>query len=332
MNIRVTALALGFAVLSVSGAAIGQEADTDRAKAAFQKGKQAYQDGNYEEAAAAFREAYEIKPTWKVLYNIAQCEALAKRHGLAFEAFQKYLSQGGDDISTERRDEVLAEIDRLQRMVGSVEVTAPAGASVSIDDRPRGKTPLPGRLKLAAGVKHTVRIELGGEVLLERTVLVSSGETIEVEAAEPEVSDAPDPSGEESDVSDLPDESDGSDLSSDGSDSSSIHNWGWVTLGLGGALLVGGGITGGMALSLDDELSEPCGDGGCPPSKHGDLEKRDTLAMTTNVLLGVGGAAVVAGVLMLTVFDGGEDEAAVDVSLAPSSGPGFAGATVVGRF
>jgi hypothetical protein len=332
MTIRVAALALGLVVCAVCGLSAAQDSDTERAQAAFQKGKQAYQNGDYGEAAAAFRQAYEIKPTWKVLYNIAQCEALAKRHGLAFEAFQKYLSQGGDDISTERRDEVLAEIDRLQRMVGSVEVVAPDGATVGIDGFDRGETPLPGRLKVAAGVKHQVRVELAGEVLVERSVLVSSGETIKVEVSDQ--SDMSDGSDEESDVSDGSDEesdvSDGSDLSSDVSDTSPVSTWGWVTLGLGGALLVGGGVTGGMAMSLDDELSEPCGDGGCPPSKHEDLDKRDALAITTNVLLAVGGTAVVAGVLMLTVFDGDEDE--VDVGLAPAAGSGFAGVTVTGRF
>jgi hypothetical protein len=327
---RVLVLALSFAIVGASSTAAGQDDDKARAKAAFQRGKQAYQDQDYDAAAAAFREAYAIKPTWKVLYNIAQCEALAKRHGLAFEAFQQYLSQGGDDISTERRDEVLAEIDRLKRMVGGVEVKAPDGATVTVDDLERGTTPLPGRLKVAAGVQHQVLIELGGEVLVERSVLVSSGETITVEAEELDVSDGGSDHSDQSDHSS--DGSDGSDLSSDGSDSSEVKTWGWVTLGLGGALLVGGAVTGGMAIGLDNELEKPCGDGGCPPSKHEDLDKRDALANTTNVLLGVGAAAVVAGVLMLTLSGGDESESAVDVGVAPTIGPGIAGAAMTGRF
>ena len=59
-------------------------------------------------------------------------------YGLALEAFERYLAKGGDEIQGERQKEVLEEVDRLRRMVGSMEVTAPRSCIVLIDDVERG--------------------------------------------------------------------------------------------------------------------------------------------------------------------------------------------------
>jgi hypothetical protein len=325
MGIRVSAVAMALAITAIGGLSLAQDTAKVQAKAAFQEGKAAYGAGEYAKAAASFRKAYEALPTWKVLYNIAQCEALAKRHGLAFEAFQQYLSQGGDDITAERRDEVMAEIDRLKRVVGSLEVRAPDGSDISVDGIERGQTPLPGRLKVAAGVQHEVIVEHGGDVLLTRKVLVSSGEVISIEAAAVAAQEPVEP--------DQPDTSDTSDMSyTEEEPSSALATGGWVAIGLGGALLIGGAITGSMAISLDNDLETDCSDGGCPPSRHDDLDKRDALGTTSSVLLGVGVAAAVAGVLMLTLGDDGEEDDDVELGLAPSAAPEFAGASLSGRF
>ena len=53
------------------------------------------------EAVRAFRSANEINPSWKIEFNIGQCEAALKRYGLAMEAFEKYLALGGDEVPTD---------------------------------------------------------------------------------------------------------------------------------------------------------------------------------------------------------------------------------------
>ena len=150
------------------------EDQPDEAKAAFEEGASLFSAGDFPAAAKAFRRAYEIKPSWRLLYNIGQSEAAAKRHGLAMDAFEKYLSQGGDDVDEARRVEVTAEVERLRTIVGTIEVTAPNDSLVEIDGIERGTTPLPGRLKVAAGVEHQVAVRKGGKVLLARTVSVGS--------------------------------------------------------------------------------------------------------------------------------------------------------------
>lgn len=295
----------------------------DEAPALHKQGVAHYKAGRYSEAAAAFRRANEINPSWKLQYNLGQCEALLKRYGLALDAFEQYLAGGGDNVPRKRRKEVLAEVERLRKMVGSIEVRAPEGALVVVDGVERGLTPMPGRVRVAVAVDHDILVELEGERLLEKEIRVGGGEIMVVEVSaeeetgEPTVDTA---EAQESDETPVEDEASG------------IKTLGWVTVGLGGALLIGGAVTGGMALNLNSELGDECTGGNCLPDRHDDLDKRDILAMTTNILLGVGAAAAVAGVLMLTVFAGGETDEGSNVALVPAAGRSAVGATLDWRF
>jgi hypothetical protein len=88
---------------------------------------------------------------------------------------------------------------------------------------------------------------------------------------------------------------------------------GFVVAGIGAAAIVGGIVTGAMALSVQDELAATCGpERLCPPGY--DFQTRvssgDTLAIVTDVLLPVGVAAAAAGVvLMFVLTEGGSSEA-----------------------
>jgi hypothetical protein len=178
---RIPLVAVGL-LLSLAAVPAVAGADTDQAKAAFAEGRTLFDGGRFAEAARAFRSAYALAPHWKLLYNIGQCEAAARRYGLALGAFERYLAEGGDEIDSERRDEVLGEIERLRRMVGGAEIEAPAGSVVRVDGEERGRTPLPGRLRLEAGVEHLVEIVHGEQVLLSRTVLIGGGEVMSLVA------------------------------------------------------------------------------------------------------------------------------------------------------
>ncbi|MBN2673405.1 MAG: tetratricopeptide repeat protein [Deltaproteobacteria bacterium] len=110
-----------------------QAGDKAAAKEAFDEGTKLFSQKQYDEAAERFREAYALKATWKLLYNIGQAEAAAKRYGLALEAFERYLAEGGDEVENSRRSEVLEEIRKMRDMVGDLLVKGPADAVVSVD-------------------------------------------------------------------------------------------------------------------------------------------------------------------------------------------------------
>lgn len=107
------------------------------------------------------------------------------------------------------------------------------------------------------------------------------------------------------------------------------RTWGWVAVGVGGAVLAGAGVTGILAMSLDSDLANKCdASHKCTPDLQGDIDRLDSLSLTTDILLGVGAAAVVTGTLLLTVF--AADDA--DLQVQPAVGPGSVGASITGRF
>jgi len=112
----------GFLLISVlagsffwTAASRAQDGDTNsQARELFEHGIKLYDQGEPRTAAEAFREAYRLRPSYKILFNIGQAEASSGRYGLAMEAFQQYLVKGKDEIPVERRDFVSDEIRRLE--------------------------------------------------------------------------------------------------------------------------------------------------------------------------------------------------------------------------
>jgi len=130
----------------------------------YNQGIEKFNSQKYSEAAVAFRKAYELKPSWKIWFNIGQSEAAARRFGLAWEAFEAYLLGGGDEIPAERSDYVLKEISRMKILVGLVTVNAPAEHEVHVDGAKRGVTPLPGPVRISAGNREVALIRNGKEI------------------------------------------------------------------------------------------------------------------------------------------------------------------------
>jgi hypothetical protein len=302
-------------------------ADKDQAKAAFAEGRTLFESGRHAEAARAFRSAYALAPHWKVLYNIGQCEAAARRYGLALEAFEQYLAEGGDEIDAERRDEVLAEVERLRRMVGGIDVEAPAGSVVLVDGEERGRTPLSGRLRLAAGVEHLVMISHGEEVLLSRKVRIGSGEVMSLVAKPRTENPASAPTQTSPSSADpnphLP--------PAEATASRKLPVLFWV--GAGATVVavgLGAGFWGAAGSRADDfnGLNGQVASGEIPPDDKKLLEARDDVERYDNVSLGmwIGAgvlAAATATVLIVHLAGDGDEAPGDGATLTPAPG-GFA--------
>lgn len=316
-------------ILFISGAQLSPSTascdNTEEAKSAYAKGTELFKGEDYAQAAESFRLANRLNPNWKIFYNIGQCEVLAKRYGLALDAFESYVAQGGDDIPDPRRDEVLQEIDRLRKIVGMLDLQAPDGAIVFIDDLERGTAPLPGPLKLAAGMDHHLEVRIGEEAILARTIRVSGGQTIAVVATREDDS----PSSEKEDEVEL------SEHPAAEPSSSLVKTLGWVAFGVGGAAAIGGAVTGGMALSINGDLEKSCPDLQCDDDDWKEAGRMENLATATNVLLIAGGTIAAAGITMLIIdaASNREDmEETSDTAVLPALGPGYAGLSLTGRF
>ncbi len=159
-------------LMSTASWLFAHSAVADEALDQYRRGVELFNQTNYADAAKAFREAYGLKPSWKLYYNIGQAEAAGRRYGLALDAFEAYLVEGGDEVDAERREAVLADIKNFKMLVGTIEVEAPAGSELFVDGEPRSKIPLQGILRVAAG-SHRFLLKKGDHILLDKKLKVA---------------------------------------------------------------------------------------------------------------------------------------------------------------
>jgi hypothetical protein len=112
-----------------------------------------------------------------------------------------------------------------------------------------------------------------------------------------------------------------------------LRKWGWIGLGTGAAALIGGVVTGSLALKLNGDLKDACAKNDCPQSEYGDdRDRRDLLATSTNLLLGAGGTILAVGVIILFVTRRGEKDVEPEIGFFPAAGSNFVGVGLNGRF
>jgi hypothetical protein len=283
-----------------------KDKNLDAAREFFEKGNQQFKKEQYAEAADSFRAAYKTAPNWKILYNIAQSEAAAKHHGLALTAFERYLALGGDDINKQRSDEVESEITRLKKIVGYVTVEAPEGSTIIVDGVEYGVAPIEGGIPVSGSVVHIFEVVMpDGTKLPFKKVNLVSGNNVMISFIEKEPEKEPSDNGETT-----PTKEEAQPLPADEqpkppvvepetkekkSKITPLEIGGWVSFGIGAGMLAGAGATGGLAMAADSDIQDTCPEG-CYESNYGLVDKRDNLALATNVLLGVGGTAAAVGI------------------------------------
>jgi hypothetical protein len=323
-------------VLGIAASAAADAASDKKeaqARAQFEQGLELFEKGRFEQAAIAFERAYELKPSYKILYNLGQAEHELEHYAAALKAYSRYLAEGGDEVPEERVKEVKYKIKKLNNLVGMIIVECPVEqALVKVDDEVVGKTPLLGPIFVDIG-KHRVTVKKGKEELLNQVLKVAGGERVvaqvetgeaavtasaeEAEEAEEEpIEEEPEPEPTEEEPGDRPD-----------------RLWTWVALGVGGAAGIAGGVIGGMALSRKNRLMDECGDGTCPDSREDERDRIKTMALTADILYGVAGAAVVVGVVLFFVEPKlGHESQETALRVAPTTMADGAGVVLEGRF
>jgi tetratricopeptide (TPR) repeat protein len=87
--------------------------NAQQSKSVEQKGALLLKDTQYAKALAQFQQAYELDPNIGLFVYIAQAEAGLGRYHDAIESYKKYLAEGGEGISPEKRSDVSARIEDL---------------------------------------------------------------------------------------------------------------------------------------------------------------------------------------------------------------------------
>jgi hypothetical protein len=270
-------------ILATVGAppAYAQTETRGEATARFRRGTELYKEESYEAALVEFRRAYELSDEYRVLYNIAQVCYQLHDYVCALRSFESYLERGGEDVRADRKREVQGELARLKTRVGTFtpRVNVP-GADVTIDNVPRGKTPLTQPVMLSAG-QHSVTVSMPGKVPVTRTVDLGGGEN---QAMTFELLDASTVVYRER----------------PGETPSKWTTLSYLGLAGAGALAVGAGVTGILALDASHDVTKQSYVG-APSDDAESVRSRMVTLRTVSDVLTLSAVAVLATTLVLTL-------------------------------
>lgn len=282
----------------------------------FRRGVKLYNDRDFVAALVEFKRAYEIAPNYRVLYNLGQTSRELKDYASALVAYQAYLDEGGDEIRKARKKEVQSLVEELAARVGKLSISTNVdGAEIQIDDEVVGVSPLDDPVVVNIG-KRRVVATLAGHDSARRVIEVAGRDelVVELELADLTRDERSDPLPPSPPTT--PDDGGGTPVA------------GIVALSITGACGIAAGVLGGLALSAkgdrDDALAAFPGNA----QAIEDAESRtSTLALATDIMIGVTAAGGVTTLILFLVDPGSDDDAEestgaseVDVSLAPSAG------------
>ena len=257
----------------------------------FALGVKLYSEGDFGPALVQFQRAQEIKPHYKVLYNIAQCSFQLRDYVATRAALLRYLENGGGAIEPQRRSEVESELADLQRRVAQIDVHSNVdGVAVFVDGQSVGTTPLSKSIEVNEG-KRSISVESNVHGTKQRILLVAGGERQSV-AVDFEL--APLLAPKQSVQRPRP-------------QTGGEHDR-WANLGAGfwasgaGALLLGAGagLTGYLALQARSDHRAELNQRGTTSAELDRAERRTkNLALTTDLLAG---SAIVCAGIAITLF------------------------------
>lgn len=289
IGMLVLALLLGAAV---DGKAEGDSDGTNRAKASalIKMGVEFRRKGDQVEALRQFHMADELAPSGHTLVQIGLAEQSLQRWVAAEEHLSRGLQQP-DEWVAKFRDHIQTALTAVRGHLGELEITGPAGAMVSVAGVARGTLPL-GAMVVGEGLVD-IGIRAPGAPEWATKVKVKAGTRTTVVSTAPSMASGSGiPACQKGDLEKSQEASPG---------------WRWRGL-VGGGLLGSGLVT--MAL------------GTFGMAKHHDCAETsgcsfvyDSLAPGA-VLLGVGAAAVLGGVLVLYT-GGGSDGSKVALGATP---------------
>lgn len=279
-----------------AGVGIEPEAATDPGQKAlqhFQRGVALYQEGDFERALFEFQNAYDAAPTYRVLYNIGVTQVELHDYAGAQTSLRRYLEEGGDEISAERRSTIEGQLAKLAERVGTLIVTTvPPGAAVRVGSKVVGESPV--ELPVNIG-PVAVEVLFEGYASASRQVAIIGGEETRVdlvlEAMGASSGSGVVPSGR-TDAPVVTPTEDEVDLRVQ-----RLLLGTWISLAFGVAFGAGATATGVFALQARNDYEDVLNEIDATQDEIDDRHDRArNLGLTTDVLVG---AAAVAGVTAL---------------------------------
>lgn len=321
------ATVLGVALSSVpagSQPATPTKEARDEAKSRFLKGLDLFREGDYQAALIEFRRANELAPNYNVLYNIGQVYFQLTDYPNALTSLERYLKEGGDQVSAKRREEVQRDIDKLRARIANIEITTNVPeVDIAIDDVPHGKTPFQKPVMVGAG-RHRITASKEGYRAVTKLVEVAGADSVKIPLELQELPSGtpvptttattppPPPTGTATTTATTPPTK--PPVIDEG------HGIPWAGWAVTGVLAAGAAVTGVLALSASSELeTQRQGVGISRDTLDDQSSKVGTLALVSDILTG---CAVVAGGVSLyfTITAGPSAPSDAKESTAPAAG------------
>jgi tetratricopeptide (TPR) repeat protein len=172
-----TTVSLGAAQDSQSETAPGDEKNAAvLARTHFDRGVEHYSEGNYGAALAEFQRSYELSPTYKLLFNLAQVQMELHDYAAALRSFNEYLRSGGAAIAPERVSALQQEIKRLEERTAELTIDVDVtGAQISVNAVPMGVSPVREALRVNVG-NIALRVEKAGFAPFEQSLSVAGAD------------------------------------------------------------------------------------------------------------------------------------------------------------
>lgn len=140
----------------------------------FRRGVELFDEGDFKLALIEFERAYKLSSSFRILYNIGQVESQLGRYAKAIESLERYLKDGANRITPERKAEVERDIATLTSRTALLEVTGDEGADVTMDGEPIGRIPMAPQ-RVNAG-EHRIGAAKRGFVAQEKHVVLAGGD------------------------------------------------------------------------------------------------------------------------------------------------------------
>jgi hypothetical protein len=345
--------ALGIALLPVlvSSAPAHAQSDADRAtaRALGQEGEAALQNKDYAAAEDRFRRADKLihAPTLEI--GLARALVGVGKLVEAQETYNRIIREGvppsAPAVFAKALQDAKKEVEAVSPRLGSVTITVKAAdggdvpnEQVTLDGAPVNTASLGVRRFIDPGA-HVLQASGDGFKPGELRFRVAEGATAEaplsleraaaaaqVASTPPSASgSAPPPGGE----------------APNGGEAAPPKGLPgylpWVAFGIGGAGLILGGVTGGLAMGAHSTLAGECPGGTCPSNKQSDVDSYHTLGLLSTIGFAVGGVGAATGIVLLLIAPKHESAPAAaqgpGLQVAPLVGPGgLGGIQTVGRF
>jgi hypothetical protein len=155
-------------------------ATNDEASELFKKGNQAYKLKRWDEAETAFEAAWALKRSYDIAGNLGDVEMYLAKYQEAAEHLGYSLRKwpAGQEASRVR---TAARFEEAKKQVGTLTLKVTKGATITINGKDVGKSPLAGPVFVTPGAA-TVIVTLGAKSE-KKTVALDIGEAREIEIA-----------------------------------------------------------------------------------------------------------------------------------------------------